>query len=460
MSNVLLIEPDYRSKFPPLGLMRISTYHKGKGDSVTFARGKHPELRALPWHRVYVSSLFTYDLPKTVETLKYYEPAVQTPEDFVVGGVAATLMPEYLSARVRCRVVPGLLDKSGILEPSAPAIDTLVPDYDMLKAVSRTYSPEDAYFCRATKGCIRRCKFCAVPLLEPEFGPRGSIRAQIRTVDNAFGPRRDLVMMDNNVLAADSFEAIVDEICEAGFAAGAMLDGRKRSVDFNQGMDARLIDPAKATLLQRMCLSPVRLAFDDLAVEKAYRKAIQLLADRGFVEFTNYVMFNFEDDPASFYRRLQVNLELSVSLGIRVTSFPMKFVPIDDVTRRYVGRHWHWRFLRGIQCILIATHGLVSPNPEFVAAAFGSTLEEFLEIVAMPDRYIIYRSSYSAEASEWRKLYRRLSASSRQEFLRLLSEVRDPRVRAAVLAQKGPYRALLEHYYPSVDEAGDAACLC
>lgn len=52
MGKVLLIEPDYRSKFPPLGLMRLSTYHeKMRGDRVVFARGKQPHLLDDKWDR-------------------------------------------------------------------------------------------------------------------------------------------------------------------------------------------------------------------------------------------------------------------------------------------------------------------------------------------------------------------------------------------------------------------------
>ena len=39
MSKILLIEPNYKNKYPPIGLMKISTYHKNKGDSVQFYKG-------------------------------------------------------------------------------------------------------------------------------------------------------------------------------------------------------------------------------------------------------------------------------------------------------------------------------------------------------------------------------------------------------------------------------------
>jgi hypothetical protein len=448
MSNILLVEPGYRSKFPPLGLMRISSYHKQNGDAITFARGKVPDLREAAWHRIYVSSLFTYELPRTVETIKYYLHSVERPTDIVVGGIGATLLPEYIKTNIKCQVIEGPLDKPHMLGHSTPAIATYVPDYNMIRSVDWQYRPEDSYFCRVTKGCIRKCKFCAVPILEPTFGRSKAIAQQIREVADLFGERQHLVLMDNNVLAIDGLQAIVDDIREQGFQAGAIRNNRKRSVDFNQAVDARLITPEAAKLLSGICLSPVRLAFDYDGIEKQYRRAVHLLAQNGFRAFTNYVMFNFNDSPLSFYSRLKVNLELSTELGVLVTGFPMRYVPIRDVNRRYVSPSWRWRYLRGIQCILVATHGMVSPNPEFFAVAFGDSFEEFLEILSMPDRYIIHRSRFSRDAGHWKRLFRKLSASDREEFLAVLAKLNKSKNRQEDIRAHKKFRSLIEHYYP------------
>ena len=40
MRNVLLIEPNYKTKFPPIGLMKLATYFKSLGDNVVFYKGE------------------------------------------------------------------------------------------------------------------------------------------------------------------------------------------------------------------------------------------------------------------------------------------------------------------------------------------------------------------------------------------------------------------------------------
>lgn len=457
MSNILLVEPDYRSKFPPLGLMRISTYHKGRGDCVTFVRGCVAEKREMHWHRIYISSLFTWELPRTVKTIKYYSVAVSSPKDIFVGGIGATLLPEFIREQVECTLIEGQIEQRWVLGRNSPPIANLIPDYSILSSVGHKYQPIDAYFAKITKGCVRSCKFCAVPILEPEFGQLPSLENQITAIESKHGEKQDLVIMDNNVLAIDNFDEQINAIVRLGFGRGAKRNSRQRTVDFNQGIDARLIakNPSLASMLGRVSMKPVRLAFDFISVgmERDYRKAVKLLKSEGFETFTTYLLYNFKDSPDHFYKRIQINMELNKKLGVRISGFPMRYIPITDTRRGYVSNKWKWRWLRGIQCVLQATRGLVSPNPEFISAAFGSCLDEFYRILSMPDRYIIYRDHYKNNgAKDWWLRFQRLSKDSRDEFLDLLEFLNKyPKRRKQTIESQKRFRSLIEHYYPNFE---------
>jgi hypothetical protein len=454
MKRILLVEPDYRSKFPPLGLMRIGTYHKAKGDSVVFVRGYDAHQRSLRWDRVYVASLFTWELLRTIKTIRYYSQSVSSPKDIIVGGIGVTLMPDYVRKSAECTVVTGLLDTRDKLEKGSPILECEVPDYSVLDSTENSYVPTDTFFLKATKGCVHKCKFCAVPKLEPEYKGYENLPSQVRQAVLKHGDRQHLVLLDNNVLAHPHFERIIDQIRDLGFAHGMTRNKRRRDVDFNQGIDARIIahNPRIAKLLSSINLSPVRLAFDTMRVEKDYRKAVQFMAHAGFRVFTNYMLYNFTDTPEDFYTRLQVNMELAQTYNIIITGFPMRYVPIDSVSRQHVSPKWKWRYLRGIRCILLATRGLVGTNPNFVQSAFGRTYEEFIEIVSMPDQYIIFRTENKDRgAHAWHKLYQQLGAKARLELMDILSELNGRfKERSSIMAKNPRYRAILEHYYPPI----------
>jgi hypothetical protein len=452
MKQILLVEPNYRSKFPPLGLMKIATYHKAKGDSVTFVRGYDADQRSRHWDRVYVSSLFTWELPRTVKTIRYYSKSVNNPKDIVVGGIGATLMPDYVRKLVDCTVVTGLLDKRGMLDKRSPILECEVPDYKIIDSMAYNYIPTDAFFLKATKGCVHTCKFCAVPKLEPEYRGYEDLPNQVKRAVQQHGDRQHLVLLDNNVLAHPDFDRIINQIRDIGFSYGGTRNNRRRNVDFNQGIDARIIahNSKFSPLLHSINLSPVRLAFDTMRVEKDYRKAVQTMAQVGFREFTNYMLYNFTDTPEDFYRRLHINLELSKHHNIIITGFPMRYVPINDVSRQYVSPNWKWRYLRGIRCILLATRGLIGTNPDFIETAFGNTYNKFIEIVSMPDHYIIFRNKHKNNgAQEWRRLYKQLGGSEKLELMDLLDDLnRKPKERSTIIYKNRRFRGILKHYYP------------
>ena len=72
-----------------------------------------------------------------------------------------------------------------------------------------------------TRGCINHCDFCAVPKLEPNYCDYVNLSKQINATRERFGERRDLLLLDNNVLASKLYPKIIDDIKNYGFGVGA-----------------------------------------------------------------------------------------------------------------------------------------------------------------------------------------------------------------------------------------------
>ncbi len=284
MAKILLVEPSYRNKYPPLGLMKISSYHKIRGDSVTFVKGKSLALAKESWDRIYVSTLFTFYWSQTVDTINFYKNSVPSCSDVWVGGVLATLMEKQLHKETGARIFAGLLNSPGDLGfKDQIVVDQLVPDYSIIAETDHKYSLDNAYIGYATRGCPNRCGFCAVSRLEPDFLHYLPLKKQVQGIEEMYGPKQDLILLDNNVLASDNFEQIIGDIVDLGFERGAKLGLKMRKVDFNQGIDGRLLDRDKIKLLAKIALRPLRIAFDHISMKDQYIQNIRLASEFGIV---------------------------------------------------------------------------------------------------------------------------------------------------------------------------------
>ena len=95
--NILLIEPGYKNKYPPLGLMKIAQYHgpNGKKDNITFIKGEDKSVEDKVWDRIYITTLFSFEWNKISETIDYASRiSNQQHNKIFVGGIAASLMKE------------------------------------------------------------------------------------------------------------------------------------------------------------------------------------------------------------------------------------------------------------------------------------------------------------------------------------------------------------------------------
>ncbi len=446
----MLVEPGYRNKYPPLGLMKIASYHGARGDEVRFVKGKDRAVRDQQWDRVYVTTLFSFDWAITVDTIKFYKPktGARRPKLYV-GGIAATILRDEFEADTGIKPIAGCLSKPGVLDGRDPrVIDHMVPDYSILGHVDYEYPCSDAYIGYATRGCTRRCRFCAVPKLEPGFVDYIDIKRWVEGVRDTHGEKQHLLLLDNNVLASPRLADIVADIKDLGFTMGAKLGRKSRYVDFNQGLDARLLTKKKMDLLAELPISPFRLAYDSSRMAKTYGRAIRIAAAAGAKNISTYVLYNYRDTPEDFWDRLHHNVELSDELGIRVWSFPMKYIPVTHKHRKYVGLHWNARFLRSIQCISLVSRGAVSARHDFFHAAFGLDHAKFREILAMPEPYIIYRKQFSKNgAADWLEEFLALNEAEQEELLELVSGHTRSEIRVHREVMEGArLREILNHY--------------
>ena len=547
--KVLLIEPNYKNKYPPMGLMKLATYFRRCDDDVRFFKGdlkvfaaqllceefysevndislgryfpklteyiktgKYSHLDEIPGFReseyediikiyrnrfknkeyvkfdiVGITTLFTFYWKQTVSTINDVKQFCKPDGRMLVGGIASSILPDRMYEDTGIKPHQGLLDKPGdIDEGNTDIIDELPLDYSILEEVDYEYPANNAYFGYMTRGCIRKCAFCAVSRLEPNYKEYIGIQQQLAYVDEHFGARKDLLLMDNNVFASACFNAIIDEIKACGFGKGAKykpsneyeiaiknikegynLRGyfkkivslyekiackladeeagefylererlgllypqtataeaviefdsiakeyynkffktgyRMRYIDFNQGVDARLVNDENMSKLSEINIRPLRIAFDHYEQKEIYIKAVKTAARYGIKDLSNYLLYNFRDKPEDLYYRMRINVDLCEELDVTIYSFPMKYHPIDDPdyydNRDYIGEHWNRKFIRAIQAVLNSTKGKIGRGLDFFEEAFGSDIEEFKKILWMPETFIIYRRKYDAQLRE------------------------------------------------------------
>ncbi len=449
--RVLLIEPGYRNKYPPLGLMKIASYHSERGDFVRFVKGEDASVLFEAWDRAYVTTLFSFEWRRTAKAVDYAIQAVgNRPDRVFVGGISASLMHEDYVGEPRwagVRFIKGLLDGPpasslglshdnfdfGADDIAGTPIEERVPDYSILDQIEYKYPVRDAYFGYASRGCVRKCSFCGVPKLEGAQREMPPLSQLVDGVRKAHGEKKDLVLMDNNITASSRFREVIAEIRDLGFTPGAKMTrqgelSKARRVDFNQGVDARILAKSDMYLkeMATICVSPLRIAFDHLGLRKVYEVAIRMAADNGLKSLSNYMLYNFMDTPSDLHQRMKLNIALNVELGIRIWSFPMRYQPVTLKDRSHVGKHWNAYFLRSFQIMLQATHGVVSGNPQFFSRAYGDDHEEFERLLSLPHAFIFHRDHFETGdgqgiREEYEQMRCKLSASQQSELISLLS---------------------------------------
>ena len=275
--------------FPNLALMKLSAWHKAQGDDVEWYA---PLFAAEPFDKVYMSKVFTFTPD--------YEFAINA-KQIIKGGTGY-----------------------GLYEDLPAEIEYTFPDYSLYPQY-----PFAVGF--LTRGCIRKCTWCIVPKKE------GWIHA-VNTWDKIKRPNsRDIVFLDNNVLAS-----------EHGIAQIEDMIGKDVRIDFNQAMDARLVTPEIAKILSKVkWIKYLRFACDTSAMIPILTRAVNLLAENGVKPYRIFVYTLIQDVDESLKR-----IEAMDALGI------MPFAqPYRDFTEGYEPTKEQKRLARW--CNMKATHRTV-----------------------------------------------------------------------------------------------------
>jgi len=283
--KVLLVQVDGTK--PNLALMKISAYHKEKGDVVSFSC-RNPD-------KVYISCIFAQNKPKALGIAKLFNCAVE------LGGSGISLS----------KTLPD-------------EIEHIMPDYSLYNI---RYS-----IGFTSRGCIRSCPWCIVPKKE------GMIREHA-PIDEFYVPIwKKLILYDNNFLASPKWYEKLHEI-----------KARKIKVSFNQGLDIRLVDQEVAKLLSKIKYFDddfktrrLYFSFDLPEIESQVIDGIRHLENAGIKmqHLMFYVLVGFNTTFEEDYHRFQLLKKLNVKPYIMLYN-DRKDKPLLRHFERWVNRRYY-----------------------------------------------------------------------------------------------------------------------
>ena len=268
--KVLLIQVD--GKMPNLALMKISAHHKKQGDTIYLKKGLKQilPLDCLKPDKIYISSIFDWNKEKALE------------------------LAEKLNAEIGGYGVNG--------EQLPEETEHLEPDYSLYNI--------DYSMGFTSRGCIRKCSWCIV------WKKEGRIKHHAVIEEFLHPNHKKLILFDNNFLASPTWyeELLKIIIC-------------KLKVNFNQGLDIRLVDREKARLLShskyydwKFKNRTLHFAFDTPNIESEVIGGIRILEKAGIPR--NHLMFYVLIGYNTSYEEDLHRIKLLIEEGVKPYVMP------------------------------------------------------------------------------------------------------------------------------------------
>lgn len=268
--KVGLIDVDGHN-YPNLPLMKISAYHKSKGDSVEW----YEPMFSGHMDVVYMSKVFSF-----TPDYEYYIDADRIEK----GGTG------YAISLVDGKEV---YDKSK--DKNLPyEIEHIYPDYSLYPDMTK-----DTAYGFLTRGCPRGCGFCHVANKE------GRCSVKVADLSEFWNGQKNIVLCDPNILACPDHPKLLQQLIES-----------KSTVNFNQGLDIRLVNDRNMELLKQIKISGLHFAFDrwqdkDIVEPKLREFAQKTGFNKNKGKVTVYILTNFDTTIEQDIYRIQLCRELN-----------------------------------------------------------------------------------------------------------------------------------------------------
>ena len=287
--------------YPNLPLMKISAWHKAQGDSVEW----YEPMFTGHCDKVYMSKVFSFTPD--------YEYCIDA-DKIIKGGTGYAI--ELKDGK---EVFNKSKDK-----PLSDEIEHIYPDYSLYPELTK-----DTAYGFLTRGCPRGCGFCHVASKE------GKCSYKVADLSEFWRGQKNIVLCDPNILACKDHIELLQQLVDSG-----------AKVEFNQGLDIRLVNDRNIELLKQIKLDRIHFAFDRWQDREIIEPRLrQFIAKTGFNKdkgkVTCYILCNFDTTLEQDIARIQLCREL------RISPYPMIYDkehanPIYRKLQRWCNNYVFW----------------------------------------------------------------------------------------------------------------------
>lgn len=262
--------------FPNLPLMKISAYHKAKGDSVEFFSFiEHYDI-------VYVSKIFG-------DEYSQMDMTCINADKVIYGGTGFAIDIENEKEVYH-------KDKD---KPLPNEIEHIYPDYSLYPEMTKNKA-----YGFLTRGCCNDCGYCIVSKKE------GKCSFKVADLTEWWKGQKEIILLDANILACRDRKALLQQLIDSG-----------AKIDFTQGLDARFVTSEIAEMLKQIKTKTYHFAFDFMKNEKQIVKGLKTFVDivkPNERQCSVYVLTNYDTTFEEDYYRVKKIQEIGLAPDIRI----------------------------------------------------------------------------------------------------------------------------------------------